>query len=231
MSAQLRTIRLYGPMGSKFGRVHRVSLETNTPAEAIRYLRSQFHGVDAYLAGAKDKGIGFAVFRGKENIGKDNLKEPVGNDEIRIAPILMGSKRAGVFQIVLGAVIIAASLVADYFTGGAFGEATNYSTYIMGGTMILGGVVALLSPIPKASKNKDRPENAPSYVFNGAVNTQAQGNPVPLLYGRMIVGSAVVSAGINAEDYSPVSSGIGGGHVGGPKIVTPYDESRPPAVA
>ena len=38
------------------------------------------------------------------------------------------------------------------------------------------------------------------YHFNGVVNTTAQGNPVPLGYGRMIVGSAVVSAGIYAMD-------------------------------
>ncbi|WP_210772177.1 hypothetical protein [Rhodanobacter lindaniclasticus] len=51
---------------------------------------------------------------------------------------------------------------------------------------------------------------------------------MPLLYGRMIVGSAVISAGINAEDYSPKNAGIdGGGTVpgGGPwNPKTPYDE-------
>ncbi|AMP15481.1 hypothetical protein CPter291_3244 [Collimonas pratensis] len=36
--------------------------------------------------------------------------------------------------------------------------------------------------------------------MNGAVNTQAQGNPEPLLYGEAIVGSVVVSGGIYAED-------------------------------
>lgn len=36
----LTTIRLYGKMGAMFGRVHRVKLDTNTPAEAVRYLCS-----------------------------------------------------------------------------------------------------------------------------------------------------------------------------------------------
>jgi len=87
--------------------------------------------------------------------------------------------------------------------------------------MILGGVVQLLTPIPKGSA-ANTAANAPSYVFNGAVNTQAQGNPVPLLYGRMIVGSAVISAGIKAEDYSPVTAGVGAGYVGGWSPSTPY---------
>lgn len=212
-----RTLRLYGDMGRLFGRVHRPHLETNTPAEAMRYLRSQFPGIDAYLMGAKDRGVGFAIFRGKENISEDQLKEPVGDDEIRIAPIIMGSKNGGVFNIILGAVLVLAD-VFIFHTGYIAG---------VGYSMIVGGVVQLLTPMPKGGKGMDRPDNAPSYVFSGAVNTQAQGNPVPLLYGRMIVGSAVVSAGINAEDYSPVGSGVGGGHIGPWNPKTPYDVVSP----
>lgn len=160
-------------------------------------------GLLGYLMGAKDRGIGFAVFRGKENITADQLGEPVGNDDIRIAPILMGSKNGGVFSIVLGVVLVAAGL---YFHIPFLVQA--------GASMILGSVVQLLTPIPKGSA-ANTAANSPSYVFNGAVNTQAQGNPVPLLHGRMIVGSAVISAGINAEDYSPVTAGVGSGYAGG----------------
>jgi hypothetical protein len=104
----------------------------------------------------------------------------------------------------------------------------------MGVSMIVGGVVQLLTPMPKGPKNTDSPDNKPSYVFTGAVNTQAQGNPVPLLYGRMIVGSAVISAGINAEDYAPSSSGVGPGYTAAQYQIddpvfgwnpnTPYDD-------
>lgn len=67
----LTTIRLYGTMGRLFGRTHKVQLDTNTPAEAVRYLCSQFPSARKYLLGASDRGVGFAVFRGKENIDKD----------------------------------------------------------------------------------------------------------------------------------------------------------------
>lgn len=100
------------------------------------------------------------------------MHDPVGDDDIRIAPVIMGSKNGGVLNIILGAVIIAASLVLDYFTQGAFGAATNYSTYYMGASMIIGGVVQLLTPVPHGTKNKSV-DNEPSYSFNGAVNTQA----------------------------------------------------------
>ena len=199
------TIRLYGEMGQMFGRVHRVALDTCTPAEAIRYLCSQFPKARAYLTQSGDRGVGFAVFRGKENLDVDNLREPVGADDIRIAPMIMGSKNGGVFNIVLGAVLIAASFIPFL---------APVAPYLLnaGIALVAGGVIQLLTPVPKGGKGQDRPENAPSYVFSGAVNTQAQGNPVPLLYGRMIVGSAVVSAGINAEDYAPASSGVDSGH-------------------
>lgn len=63
-----------------------------------------------------------------------------------------------------------------------------------------GGVIQMLSPQTKALASQDGPNNKASYSFNGPVNTSAQGNPVPVLYGEMIVGSAVISAGIYAED-------------------------------
>ena len=70
-------------------------------------------------------------------------------------------------------------------------------------SMVLGGVVQLLSPQQTYdSAASERPENRPSYNFNGPVNTTAQGHPVPLCYGRMIVGSAVISAGIETRQQA-----------------------------
>ena len=55
-------------------------------------------------------------------------------------------------------------------------------------------------PDAQASEPSERPENKPSYSFNGAVNTTAQGHPVPVGYGRLVVGSAVISAGIDVDE-------------------------------
>lgn len=200
--ATLRTIRLYGEMGSKFGRVHRVALDTNSPKEAIQYLQSQFPKISAYLVGAKDRGIGFAVFAGKRNLVEDELEHPAGHDDIRIAPIVMGSKNGGVFQIILGAVLVVAG---GMIAGWTFGAGAPLGTAIasMGISMIAGGVVQLLTPTPKGLASKDKSANTPSYAFNGPVNTEAQGHPVPLLYGGPLkVGSAVISAGIDVRENS-----------------------------
>ena len=86
-----------------------------------------------------------------------------------------------------------------------------------GVSMTVNGIVQLLFPQPKMKAPKERPEDTPSYSFNGPVNTMAQGHPVPLLYGELIVGSAVISAGIEAKDevYVPNNGPVNGGGGGG----------------
>lgn len=121
---------------------------------------------------AKDKGVGFAVWRGDENITAEQLNEPVGNDVIRIAPVIMGSKRAGVLNVILGAVIVVVTAFLDVWTEGGFSSATGGAGYTLGFGMIAGGVIQLLTPVPRGTKNKST-DNEPSYTFNGAVNTQA----------------------------------------------------------
>ena len=73
----------------------------------------------------------------------------------------------------------------------------------MGVSMALGGVVQMLSAQPRGLGAKDSANNQPSYSMDGAVNTQAQGNPVPLCYGGpLIIGGAIISGGIYAEDIA-----------------------------
>jgi predicted phage tail protein len=195
MSEKLRTIRLYGKLGTQFGRVHRLAVAS--AAEAVRALRVLLPGFERELVTAKDRGVAYAVFIGRRNIGADALHYPVGDDDIRIAPVLQGSKNGGVFSTILGAVVIAISAVGSYF---APGNPLSAYGYQMGAALILGGVAQMLSPQQTGLSTKDSPDNGASYNFNGPVNTSAQGNPVPVLYGEMIVGSAVISAGIYAED-------------------------------
>ena len=72
----------------------------------------------------------------------------------------------------------------------------------IGWSLVLGGVAQLLFKPPEL-QNSDRTENQPSFAFNGAVNTVAQGNPVPVGYGRLIVGSQVISLGLHPDAMVP----------------------------
>jgi predicted phage tail protein len=91
-------------------------------------------------------------------------------------------------------------------------------TSAIGAALILSGTAQLLSPQPADLPgltggyggggrnnsfnpvNNDPADNRSSYIYNGAVNLTAQGNPVPICYGRMRVGSVVVSAGVSTTD-------------------------------
>lgn len=212
MSNTLRTVRLYGKLGAAFGR--RFDLAVKSPAEAIRALCALLPQFDAYLMQAKDKGMAFSIFVGTSNLDESQLHVDYGTGDIRIAPIMMGAKK-GWTKVIGGALLWVAGAYLELNGYVAVGEALRS----VGRALMVGGVTQLLTPTPRSPDGKDRPEDQSSYLFNGSVNTQAQGNPVPLLYGRMVVGSAVISASIVAEDvYIPTSSsgpGVGSGGGGG----------------
>jgi predicted phage tail protein len=100
--------------------------------------------------------------------------------------------------------------------GFTLGAAASSAVGFIGVSMILAGTAQLLSPQPADlpgltgatgargnsfdPANNDPADNRSSYIYNGAVNLTAQGNPVPICYGRMRVGSVVVSAGVSTTD-------------------------------
>lgn len=96
----IRTIRLYGVLGATFGREYRLSVAS--PKEAIRALSVIVPGFERFLNTSKQRGLTYAVFSGKRNLLNDELSMDRSTEEIRIAPVIIGSKRAGVFQTILG---------------------------------------------------------------------------------------------------------------------------------
>lgn len=195
--ARLTTIRLYGALGARFGRVHKLAVQTS--AEAVKALCINLDGLESYLMNAKKNGMTFAVFRGKRNIGVEDYQNLAGNSDIRIAPVMEGAKKAGIFQTILGAVMVVAGIVV---TGLSYGWASPVGGAMIsaGIGMMAGGIYQMLSPQPKGLQGRDDPDNKPSYAFGGSVNTTAMGNPVAILYGEREIGGAIISAGVISED-------------------------------
>lgn len=185
---KVRTIRLYGKLGTKFGRVH--YYVCNNTAEAVGALCNMVPGFKQELMSSKEKGVGYACFIGKENIDEDGLKAPVGDEDIRIAPMIVGSGSNGGLWSVIGGAALA---VVGVFT-------SNPSLVYAGIALAAGGVVQMVTPIPQGMTGTESADNGASYNFNGPVNVTAQGNPVPVLYGQMKVGSVTVSGDMYSED-------------------------------
>lgn len=193
------TIELYGQLGKLFGKSHKRVVRTN--AEAIHALCKTIDNFERFLNSSKIRGLTFAVFRGQENIGLDDMGYPVTGETIKIVPLLIGSKKAGALQTILGAVLVVVGVVIGYFTGWTgVGWAIGSKIAMMGGAMMLGGVVQMLSPQPAGLASKQGAANQASYAFGGVTNTAAQGYPVPILYGKRRIGGAIISAGIYVED-------------------------------
>lgn len=180
-------ILLSGSAGKLFGREHIYELSTGDTREAVKAIDVNHPGFAKYLADAKMKGLEFAVFRNRKNIGEQELKMG-GAKEIRIVPVIAGSKRAGLLQTILGVALI----VMSPFTNGA--------TLAPGIALAAGGVIQMLSPQATGLKQSASPENSPSYAFGSSKNTTASGNPVPICIGERRWGGMIISASILAED-------------------------------
>ncbi|HBX3772211.1 TPA: tail assembly protein [Klebsiella pneumoniae subsp. pneumoniae] len=197
MQETMTRIELSGVLGKTFGKVHHRLISTIHEAGAA--LAATIPGFEKFMINSKEQGLTFAVFRGKKNIGKDDLGFPVTGEVIRIVPVVIGSKKAGVLQTILGAVLVVVGAVMTYVSGGTASPLAA-SLMTSGAAMMLGGVVQMLSPQPGGLARRESPENKASYAFGGVTNTASQGYPVGLLYGKRRIGGAIISAGIYVED-------------------------------
>ena len=182
----MTTIKFSGSLAQKFGRLHRRQVASGDTWEVFRALKATIEGFEAEIRRLDRLGLRFAIFRNRKNVGTDEFGMG-GAREIRIVPVVEGSKRGGILQIVLGVVLIAASY---------FGAPTAPA----GIALLAGGVIQMLSPQAAGLKQSASPENMPSYAFGSAKNTTASGNPVPICIGERRWGGAIISASIYAED-------------------------------
>ncbi len=221
----LKQVKLYGELADKYGKDW--ALAVNSPSEAVRALCANNPGFRGFLASSQDRGVGYKVMVGKTYIEKEEeLYNPSGRHEIKIIPVVLGAK-SGLGKILMGIALIwsggwlaqqAMGLAASgaLGTAAAGGGATGLTAMSSGLTglnaasaigsmvqgvamkygaaMIIGGIGQLLAGTPE-----EEPE---SFTFSGPVNTVRQGLSVPLCYGQLIVGGAVISSGIISEDNS-----------------------------
>ncbi|EFJ5516151.1 tail assembly protein [Escherichia coli] len=194
---------LHGDL-QRFGR--RLSLYVNTAAEAIRALSLQVPGFRRQMNEgwyqiriAGDDTAPEAVYaRLHEQLGEGTV--------IHIVPRLAGAGKGGL-QIVLGA----AAIVGSFFTAGASmalwgsalaagGFSATTMLFSLGASMILGGVAQMLAPKAKVPEYKSTDNGKQNTYFSSLDNMIAQGNPMPVPYGEMLVGSRRISQDISTRD-------------------------------
>lgn len=191
----MRVVRLNGELGKKYGRVHK--LDIRTPAEAVRALCANYPDFYADLIASSEKGVAYKCIVDKEQIGEDMLNYPMSRS-FSITPVVTGAGKIG--KIILGVALIVAGLTLKIPTLTVNGVALFSATTVvmLGVALTLGGIAQLLAPVPKNEDGKKQDNG----IFDGPVNVTAQGAPIPIGYGRLIVGSVVASAGITVQAQS-----------------------------
>jgi predicted phage tail protein len=191
----LRTIKVYGPMAT-FLKRRVFKADVANPAEAVRFLIANFPALERHMA---DQYYKVQVSDRALELGSapDELHLPIGQQEtISIIPVMAGAGAAG--RIIAGVALIA--LAFDFgaqLCGGFASGVERQWCFGIGASLVIGGVAQLLTPIPKIGDAEDDPRK--SYSFSGVQNVSRQGVPVPIVYGEMIVGSIVISAGISTD--------------------------------
>lgn len=186
----LRKVRLYGQLAEFVGRKV-IEADLSSAAEAVRMLIANFPGLDVHMADRHYK-----VLVGDGVLTLDDLHNPVGQEEIKIVPVIVGAG-GGTGQIIAGVALIALTLIPG---GLPIAGALATKIGLLGGALVLGGIAQLITPTPEIPQGPDTQQDPrKSFSFSGVQNTSRAGTPVPIVYGKTLTGSVVISAGIDTE--------------------------------
>jgi len=192
----LRKVKLYGELADFVG-YKELDAVINSTADAIRFLVSNFPQLEAHMADRY-----YQVLVDDYDIDETELHNPIGQSDISIVPVISGAG-GGLGRTLLGVALIGFSIS----TGGGFGALFSKEGLSLGffGNLAMNvgvgltlmGVSELLYSKPKDVVNEEDPRI--SFSFSGVQNTSRAGTSHPIVYGEIITGSVVISAGIDTN--------------------------------
>jgi len=215
----MKVVKVYGALRKKLGQC-RFEFEAATPAQAIKALCVNFPGLDKWLIDSEKDGVGYRVTVSKEKATEQDVSPLIlpwsEKDVFSITPVIAGAGRglgailAGVALVGLAVASGGATLGLTGFTSGAV-VGVSSQTAILGGALaaaagnigiglVFMGIAQTLSPQPNLDSTLDESAQLESFSFSNVVNTSKQGLPVPIAYGRVFVGSAIISSGLDVDE-------------------------------
>jgi|TARA_Y100000052_G_C2947681_1_gene85007 predicted phage tail protein len=190
----LKKIKVYGTLRKFLGQAE-FEVDLNTPREAISFLVCNFKGIEKHMAEQI-----YTIQVGTKVITEDLLNLNT-KDDIKIIPLVHGN----FIGILLGAgALFAKSAIPAKILGSTLLSTVVTTTLATVGTsMIVDGVTSMLTPqqnnqsIASGQNSLDPAALASNYSFTGLTNISNAGVPVNLVYGEILVGSIVVSNGVD----------------------------------
>ena len=201
-----RNIYLKGRMGKLFGEHHR--LNCKTVQEAMHAIDTMKGGVRQYLMDCTENNVKFTVQKGEEFLTNQTAGIELAKDDIIITPVPSGAAIDGMKELIIGVLLIVIGLSMG--DPGTMSKGAQMLVTV-GTQLALNGIVKLMTDEPESLDEQE------STLFNGPINNTKSGIPVPLAYGRMEVGGAVVNFGFTDyritgnQGYQFVSKGTSSG--------------------
>ena len=199
----LRKIKLYGELAKFLGQ-KTFEAEVHSAAQAIRFLVVNFPQLEKHMADRYYK-----VTVGNWELEEKELHYPNGQEDIKIIPVVGGEGGRGLGRVLFGAALIGAAFLTGgvslgasgltFQTGtiagvGSYGAVAAKAAVYVGGFLVLNGISQMLTPVPPVLEREQDPRL--SFNFSGIQNTSRAGVAVPVIYGEVLTGSVVISAGI-----------------------------------
>lgn len=214
----LTQIKLHGQLGKVVG--ENWKLAVSSVSEAIRAIEIlSKRKLYKYLHKSDEEGIKYKIlinereFDAGKELSVEDL-DAIKNSELAmpfkdlksvdIIPIFEGADK-NIGTIIAGIVLIVIGVLLVIY-GGPAGVAFGAGLIVAGLGLVVAGVINLLTSPPKFEDFREiKGGGRASYLFNGPENVIGEGGPVPIGYGRLIVGSQVISASYeishrNADD-------------------------------
>ncbi len=194
----LRKIKLYGKLAEFVGHKE-FEVQVDSVAKAVSFLIHNFEGIEKHMSLQN-----YHVSVGDYDIDKDEIDYPVGGQDIHFVPAISGAG-SGARKFIIGAVLIGIAIG----TGGGFAALTSagglqlgtFGTFAMnlGAALVLQGVNEMLF---SSEEPTDEEDPRISFSFSGVQNTSRAGTSHPIVYGEIITGSVLISAGIDTNQVS-----------------------------
>ncbi len=202
MQTCLREIKVYGELADFCG-YKSLTADVKTAADAIKCLIGNNPELEPHMCSRYYK-----VIVEDNPITIKELHYPAGRTAIKIIPVVTGEGGRGLGSILFGAALIGLSFVTfgtsaafsgvQFTAAGIAGGFGSKALLYVGASLLLNGVSSMLTPTQPINNSEADPEN--SFAFSSPINVSRAGIPIPLIYGRRVVGSAVISAGIDIEE-------------------------------
>ena len=202
----MKTVKVSGEL-AKFLGSNSFKFDVATPAEAIQALLVNFKGLEQWLLDSEKNGVAYNVKVGKEKIYKDNINDLNGfwsnKDVFSIRPIIQGAGR-GFTKFLTGALLLGVGFaVGGGLLGAKLAAYTKAISFVkkVGWILAIGGVSEMLSPQDKIP-DIQTPNLSESFSLSGLRNISHLGTAVPIAYGRVFVGSTIISTGLDTDEVA-----------------------------